>query len=269
MSEEILINQTSTESRVAVVEDGVLQEIYIERHRSRGIVGNIYRGKVIRILPGMQAAFVDVGLDKACFLHASDIITNHDKENRQQEIQADIHCELFFINALTAKIDFKKNRDYHYTHIPNVNSSTQCKRALLSLHTGRLGIQGKLTWDKSSLQNLIQHWQPKQNILVLGTGEFMHLCFLIGQYLNQQGWQVKIQSTARSPLLKGQAIKQKMELTDNYADNIPNYLYNVQVGQYQQVIICHETPLCAALQQFAHRLNAHLLYYTDGKISIS
>lgn len=73
MSEEILINVTPRETRVALVENGVLQEVYIERTRKRGIVGNIYKGKVSRVLPGMQAAFVDIGLDRAAFLHASDI----------------------------------------------------------------------------------------------------------------------------------------------------------------------------------------------------
>ena len=73
MSEEILINVTPPETRVAVIENGVLQEIIIERTSNRGLVGNIYKGKVCRVLPGMQAAFVDVGLARAAFLHASDI----------------------------------------------------------------------------------------------------------------------------------------------------------------------------------------------------
>ncbi len=73
MSEEILINVTPAETRVAVVDNGVLQELYIERIASRGIVGNIYKGKVVRVLPGMQAAFVDIGLDRASFIHAGDI----------------------------------------------------------------------------------------------------------------------------------------------------------------------------------------------------
>lgn len=73
MSEEILINITPMETRVAVVENGVLQEVYIERTRRRGIVGNIYKGKVVRVLPGMQAAFVDIGLEKAAFIHAADV----------------------------------------------------------------------------------------------------------------------------------------------------------------------------------------------------
>ncbi|KRT53715.1 RNAse G [endosymbiont of Ridgeia piscesae] len=75
MSEEILINVTPPETRVAVIENGVVQEIIIERTGNRGLVGNIYKGKVCRVLPGMQAAFVDIGLERAAFLHASDI--NH------------------------------------------------------------------------------------------------------------------------------------------------------------------------------------------------
>lgn len=73
MSEEILINVTPPETRVAVVENGVVQEIIVERTAKRGLVGNIYKGTVCRVLPGMQAAFVDAGLARAAFLHASDI----------------------------------------------------------------------------------------------------------------------------------------------------------------------------------------------------
>ncbi len=73
INEEILLNITPQETRVAIVENGALQEVSIERERSRGIVGNIYKGKVNRVLPGMEAAFVDIGLDKAGFLHVSDI----------------------------------------------------------------------------------------------------------------------------------------------------------------------------------------------------
>ena len=78
MSVEVLMNVTPTESRVVLVENGILQEVHIERQVKRGLVGNIYMGKVSRVLPGMQAAFVDIGLDKAAFLHASDIVTSID-----------------------------------------------------------------------------------------------------------------------------------------------------------------------------------------------
>ncbi|MGD8999569.1 MAG: S1 RNA-binding domain-containing protein, partial [Granulosicoccaceae bacterium] len=76
MSSELLINVTPNETRVALVENGVLQELYIEREGSRGLVGNVYKGRVSRVLPGMQAAFVDIGLERAAFLHASDIVVS-------------------------------------------------------------------------------------------------------------------------------------------------------------------------------------------------
>jgi ribonuclease G len=76
MTEEILINVTPQETRVAVIEHGVTHELHIERASARGLVGNIYMGRVIRVLPGMQSAFVDVGGERAAFLHVADIWGN-------------------------------------------------------------------------------------------------------------------------------------------------------------------------------------------------
>ncbi|WP_045760952.1 ribonuclease G [Xanthomonas albilineans] len=74
MSQEILVNVTPRETRVAVIENGMLQELHIERGWRRGVVGNIYKGQVQRVMPGMQAAFVEVGLERAAFLHANDVV---------------------------------------------------------------------------------------------------------------------------------------------------------------------------------------------------
>ena len=73
MAEEILINVTPQETRVAVLDHGVVEELHIERASHRGLVGNIYLGRVARVLPGMQSAFIDVGLERAAFLHVADI----------------------------------------------------------------------------------------------------------------------------------------------------------------------------------------------------
>ena len=69
MKQEIFINSTPQESRIAIMEDGQLADFLIERKADMGVAGNIYKGKVARVLPGMQAAFVDIGMDKAGFLH--------------------------------------------------------------------------------------------------------------------------------------------------------------------------------------------------------
>mgnify|MGYP001384177572 FL=1 len=74
MSEEILINSTPSETRVALVENGMLQEVWLERASHTGYIGNIYKGRVSRVLPGLQAAFIEIGLERTAFLHARDMV---------------------------------------------------------------------------------------------------------------------------------------------------------------------------------------------------
>ena len=83
MTEDILINVTPFETRVALVAHGAVQEIHLERTTQRGQVGNVYLGKIVRVLPGMQSAFVEIGLEKAAFLHIADL-----RENRQERALA-------------------------------------------------------------------------------------------------------------------------------------------------------------------------------------
>ncbi|MEY2699731.1 MAG: ribonuclease [Pseudomonadota bacterium] len=88
MSDEILINVTPPETRVAMVENGVLQEVLIERTRRRGLVGNIYKGRICRVLPGMQAVFVDIGLERAAFLHISDLCAVEREKSSTDQVEA-------------------------------------------------------------------------------------------------------------------------------------------------------------------------------------
>src|SRR6266404_9683552 len=76
MSNILVINASGQETRVALIEQATISEYYLERKNEKGIVGNIYKGKVVRVLPGMQAAFVDIGLDKAAFLYVGDIVSD-------------------------------------------------------------------------------------------------------------------------------------------------------------------------------------------------
>lgn len=96
MLEEILINVTPQETRVATLENGILQEIYIERVQNKGIVGNIYTGRVVRVLPGMQAAFVEIGLERTAFLHARDLISHRGEAltMQQSDTETDISSML-------------------------------------------------------------------------------------------------------------------------------------------------------------------------------
>lgn len=90
MSEEILINVTPQETRVAILHLGAVQELHIERASQRGLVGNIYLGRVSRVLPGMQSAFIDIGLERAAFLHVADIWETR-SENPPRPIERILH----------------------------------------------------------------------------------------------------------------------------------------------------------------------------------
>ena len=93
MSVELLVNVTPSETRVALVENGLLQEVHVERQAKRGIVGNIYKGKISRVLPGMQAAFVDIGEEKAAFLYVGDVLFDPDVTRHQFDLTEGEHDE--------------------------------------------------------------------------------------------------------------------------------------------------------------------------------
>jgi len=78
MPSELVINVTSQETRIALIENGILAELFIERRSEKGIGGNIYKGRVVRVLPGMQAAFVDIDLDRSAFLYVDDVYEDYD-----------------------------------------------------------------------------------------------------------------------------------------------------------------------------------------------
>ena len=109
MQEDILINWSPQETRVAVVENGVLQELHVERSLERGLVGNVYLGKVARVLPGMQSAFIDVGLERAAFLHVADVWHRPAEgetpgQARSAQSQQPIERQIFEGQALTVQV---------------------------------------------------------------------------------------------------------------------------------------------------------------------
>src|SRR5690242_14327314 len=87
--QDILINWAPQETRVAIVENGAVQELHVERALERGLVGNLYMGRVARVLPGMQPAFIDIGLERAAFLHVADIWENRDSGKPIEKILAE------------------------------------------------------------------------------------------------------------------------------------------------------------------------------------
>src|SRR6186713_3307737 len=82
MSKEMIISSSAHETRVAILEDDQVAEIFIERERSRGVVGNIYKGRVSKVLPGMQSSFIDIGLERDAFLYVSEVVNTVEEFDR-------------------------------------------------------------------------------------------------------------------------------------------------------------------------------------------
>lgn len=130
-----------------------------------------------------------------------------------------------------------------------------------SANFGRLGVSRPLYLPFALADYLITSIEPQHRVLVLGTGEFMHMAFLLGLVLESKGVNVAVQSTTRSPILEWGAVSHIINFPDNYGEGIDNFIYNVVPDQYDHVFICHETPPNAALQQLAKAIKGRLFHF--------
>lgn len=126
---------------------------------------------------------------------------------------------------------------------------------------GRLGVDRRLQLPAALAVRLGATIRAGERVLVLGTGEFMHMAYLLGRGLEQQGVDVAVQSSTRSPILQWGAVGHALSFPDNYGEGVANFIYNVAPGQYDHVFICHETPPNAALQQFADAVGGRLFHF--------
>lgn len=174
MNGELLINVTPTETRVALIENGSLQEVHIEREAKRGIVGNIYLGKVIRVLPGMQAAFIDINLDKAAFLHASDIntklIVTQDSKTSEQvpDIRSLVHeGQHIMVQVVKDPLGSKGAR-------LTTDITIASRYLVLMPHAGRAGISQRIeeAAERNRLKSIVTPYcDEKQGFIVRTAAE--------------------------------------------------------------------------------------------------
>lgn len=109
MPSEIIVNAGNEETRVALLENGLVTEIYIDRRKDRGVAGNIYKGKVMKVLPGMQAAFVDIGLEKSAFLYVGDVLDSSSE-----------YAPLMDDEGLELEVETKRKRNHHASQIEDL-----------------------------------------------------------------------------------------------------------------------------------------------------
>lgn len=132
-------------------------------------------------------------------------------------------------------------------------------RPSVSTAFGRIGTTQALDLPQLLAIQLSADIEPDAKILVLGTGEFMHMPFLLGLCLERLGHAVWVQSTTRSPILTWGAIRHMHNFGDNYGEGVPNYVYNVTPGLYDEILICHETQENDELRTLAKMLGGRLI----------
>ncbi|UVW29074.1 phosphoribosyltransferase domain-containing protein [Massilia sp. H6] len=126
---------------------------------------------------------------------------------------------------------------------------------------GRLGLAGALPAAETLAARLAGEFAPGATVLVLGTGEFMHASLLLAAALERRGVDVKVQSTTRSPILVWGAVSHALRFPDNYGEGVANFIYNVAPGQYDHVLVCHESVVGPALRELAGLLDARLFHF--------
>jgi len=130
-----------------------------------------------------------------------------------------------------------------------------------STRFGRLGLAKALRAPEGLAERLAREFAPGASVAVLGTGEFMHAATLLGAALERRGVNVKVQSTTRSPILTWGDVRHALRFPDNYGEGVANFIYNIAPGQYDHVLVCHETGVSPALRELAGLLDARLFHF--------
>lgn len=190
------------------------------------------------INPGLQNVFI---VSLVNFAHPDD--------RAVLEREAGVEVEWVCFREGLLRFDDGQNTELDQISV-NVSGNSACKKQLLAW-PGRLGMDAPLCWQTGTLERL---WpllgtpaDDPRPVLVLGTGECNAPALMLGRDLELGGFRVKVQSTTRSPIHPGNDIAAVCQFTDNYGDDIPNFLYNLDLPRYRHIILCHETPLCASL----------------------
>lgn len=147
MKREIVVNAAPQECRIAILENGILAEMLVERKQERGLVGNIYKGKVARVLPGMQAAFVDIGLEKAAFLHASDISPVPEEVTK-------------ILTGTEEEIVFDETKPASHHHVPIERQLSPGQEILVQVAKDPLGMKGARITSHVSLPGRYMVFMP-------------------------------------------------------------------------------------------------------------
>jgi len=199
----------------------------------------------LRLIQAYQA--VNPGLRRVFIVSLVNFARSEDRV--KLEAQAGVPVEWVALRAGRLRFEDAGEVDLPQVTV-NAIGNGRCKKHLLAW-PGRLGIKSPVTLADADMLDLQELLNPAdaRPLLVLGTGECNAPAYLLGRELERRGHRVKVQSTTRSPIHQGNDIASVCRFEDNYEDGIDNFIYNLNPDTYQAIILCHETPLNAPLQE--------------------
>ncbi|EIC21616.1 phosphoribosyltransferase domain-containing protein [Thiorhodovibrio frisius] len=165
------------------------------------------------------------------------------------------------LSALEAELTFTPAASIATQLPPSAVGDNRRQPEQLANHSsGRLGVDTRLALPEADIQDLARDLAPGAKVLMLGTGEYMHLAYRIGLELEARGLETQVQATTRSPIRLGADIQRRLVFQDNYGEGIANYLYNVDPAAFDRIILCHETPI-DDLSDLVHNLGPACMTY--------
>jgi len=191
-------------------------------------------------------------------------ITNWLGVERDRELrEAAAPVSLDYSQILRGTFTFTATPGFTIDEEIDVRGTTEHKDRFFSANWGRFGVTGLPAIDFPALLADFDV-TPDDRILVLGSGEFSYPPFLLAEYLEERGYDVRFQSTTRSPIMIGNEVQTRLRFIDNYGDGIANFVYNVRQEDYTRIIICYENPVLPEEHRLPAMLDAHVLHLTGG-----
>ncbi len=175
MSKDMIINYSPHEARVAVMENGLVSELYYERLKEKGIVGNIYKGKVLKVLPGMEAAFVDIGVERAAFLYIDDVLEGRiiDEDGKRQRSGRDPKIKIELLLKEGQEIVCQVSKDPIGTKGARITSHISIPgRNLVYIPTAKtLGVSRQITSyeERQRLKDIVDRLRPEKAGFIIRT----------------------------------------------------------------------------------------------------
>lgn len=194
-------------------------------------------------------------------------LTNWQPPEKEKAFRESARIATNFHSLLRGDFEFHPDPSFQPPQLEIRSSQGQFWDDIVPANFGRLGIQRELLLPFEQTK-LLDDLQPTDQVLVLGSGEFAYPPFLLARWLESHGMNVQFQTTTRSPILLGDDIASSISSTDNYHEEIPNYVYNVVDQSYDRILLCYETPVLPTSHDLPAQLKANTIFFEDRALRL-